>query len=377
MIVDARKVPPRTTIRTDVCIVGAGAAGITAALEFAPSSHDVFVLEAGAPGKKSAQDSLRGVIEATNGPDGNSIHPPLETLRQRRLGGTTGSWGGRCVPLDGIDFERRGGRAESGWPISRDDLLPYYRRAQRYCEAGEFDYSASTSLPAAAPFLLGGGKQARFTDDKLVRYSTPTDFGTRYKVELASSRNIRLLHHANALRLEPNPAGTSIEAAVVASEPGREFRVRARAFILAGGGLETTRLLLVSSQQVGRPIGSGYALVGQRYMTHLDGFVGDLSFRGPAPRAAFSYEWTNDGVYCRRMLCLTDETIRAKELPNFASALYMPSPHDPSHGDALLSAYALIKEGLYRTKAGFKSRRHGLSRSGGFAIRPHLRNIAR
>lgn len=305
------------------------------------------------------------------------MHPPLETVRQRRLGGTTGAWGGRCVPLDEIDFERRDYVRESGWPISREDLLPYYRRAQRYCEAGAFDYKSGTSLPGAPPFLLSEGARARFTDDKLVRYSPPTDFGTRYKAKLESSRNLRVFHHANVLCLESDSTGTRAEAALVASAPGREFRVEAQLFILAGGGLETTRLLLVSSQRAGRPFGSGHALLGRHYMTHLDGFVGKIRFSGPAPPSAHSYERTSDGVYCRRMLGLTEKTMRTEGLQNFTSVLYMPAPDDPSHGDALLSAYALVKETLFRTRTGFKSRRHGLSRSVGFSPGSHLRNVLR
>jgi choline dehydrogenase-like flavoprotein len=382
LLSDARPISPGTVLRCEVCIVGAGAAGITAALELGAAKVDTLLLEAGGLRQsKGSQSALReGSETAESLPNAGRIgskHPPLETIRQRRLGGTTGAWGGRCVPLDPIDFEQRDYLTGSGWPITRSDLDPYYRRAQSYCEVGAFEYSSHQALPNEPSFLLQESMRAAFTDDKLLRYSPPTDFGTRYRPYLHQSAHIRVLYQANVLRLELDGDGKRVSRAVVATAPGRDFFVEARIFVLAGGGLETTRLLLASSRHSHVPMGTGDALIGHYYMTHLDGFVGSLRFSGPDPRPAYSYERSHDNIYCRRLICLNDETLRNEGLLNFSAVLYMPEPEDATHADGLLSAYALAKESMYRARLGFKSRRHGMRRTKRFAVRPHVRNIVR
>ena len=47
MIDDANQVEPGRTLYADLCIVGAGAAGISLALQFAGTGHSVLLLESG------------------------------------------------------------------------------------------------------------------------------------------------------------------------------------------------------------------------------------------------------------------------------------------------------------------------------------------
>jgi choline dehydrogenase-like flavoprotein len=324
------------------------------------------------------QESLAGEVELSEPNrtiEPSSLHPPLDTLRQRRLGGTTGSWGGRCRPLDPVDFEKRPYIEGSGWPFRRADLEPYYRRAQVYCEAGAFEYSSREAIRGSPPFLLPQGVAARFTDRELLRYSRPTDFGKTYRGRVRKSTRIRAMHHANVLRLEMSGDGALVDGAVAASVPGREFRVEADSFIVAGGGLETTRLLLVSAGNAGGSIGTSRGMLGHYYMTHLDGFVGRVKFLSAPPQPAYTYEVTRDGIYCRRLICPTEETLKKEGLLNFSSVLFMPPTEDPGHGDGLLSAFALAKQALYRGRIGFKSRRHALRRSAQLDTRSHVRNI--
>lgn len=55
----------------------------------------------------------------------------LEETRLRFFGGTVNIWGGRCAPLDDIDYQRRPWVSHSGWPITAEDLTPYFERVQR------------------------------------------------------------------------------------------------------------------------------------------------------------------------------------------------------------------------------------------------------
>jgi choline dehydrogenase-like flavoprotein len=377
MLIDARELAFDAIVTCDVCIVGSGAAGTSAALELSDRGYDVVLLEAGAIRRtREYQATYQGEVRSS-GLDEGSMHPPLDTVRVRKLGGTTGAWGGRCIPLDPIDFEVREYVDDSGWPITRDSLDPYYRRANAYCEAGEYEYSAKRALAVAEPFLLTDRVTAEITDEKLLRYSRPTDFGKVYRERLTRSRRARVLYHANVLRLQLGASGERVESAVVASAPGREFRVNARFFVIASGGLDTTRLLLESGTRSRSGVGSGHRLIGRYYMTHLDAFVGSLRFDGVPPTAAHQYELSRDGIYCRRLVCLTPEAQRSNRLLNFSAVLYMPLPDDAAHGDGLLSSFALAKDLLYRTRSGFKSRRHGMRRELSPSRAAHVMNVVR
>jgi choline dehydrogenase-like flavoprotein len=131
------------TLAFDVCIAGAGAAGITLALELEASGRRVCLLEAG--GLEPPP------LDSDHPYAGESVGQPYDLLltRLRYFGGTTNHWGGWCRPLDEIDFQKRPGVPLSGWPIKRSDLDLYYRRAARICEIEpDFDYDR---LPVSGP----------------------------------------------------------------------------------------------------------------------------------------------------------------------------------------------------------------------------------
>src|SRR5215470_8753780 len=124
MIEDSSQLNEGETLHADVCIVGAGAAGITLAVELAGTGVRVLLLESG--GLKPEKDTQRLYEGAVAN---ERLHSPPHRYRERRFGGSTTIWGGRCVPLDPIDFESRDYMSGSGWPLSREALLPYYSRA--------------------------------------------------------------------------------------------------------------------------------------------------------------------------------------------------------------------------------------------------------
>ena len=128
MHVDARTIENDTLIEGDLCIVGAGAAGITLALQFLNSPLRIILLEGGGFDYEPAlQDLYRGK-------NAGLPYYSLESARLHYFGGTTGHWAGYCSEYDDIDFRKRDWVPGSGWPVSRDDLDPYYRKAAEILE---------------------------------------------------------------------------------------------------------------------------------------------------------------------------------------------------------------------------------------------------
>src|SRR5262245_56383882 len=136
---DARQEEAGSIIEADLCIIGSGAAGITIAREFIGSSVRVCLLEAGGlsitPGVAD-----RSVIDNVGREYPHRDYPHKDGPRLRLFGGTTNHWGGECVPLQPIDFEKLDWINFSAWPYAYDELEPYYRRAHAVLGIGAFDY---------------------------------------------------------------------------------------------------------------------------------------------------------------------------------------------------------------------------------------------
>jgi choline dehydrogenase-like flavoprotein len=328
VITDSRSIPANAELKCDLCIVGAGAAGITLALQFVQSRLQVVLLESGGEKLESEQQLLN------HGEVVDEVHPPAHLYRQRRLGGSTAIWGGRCVPLDEHDFRVRRHVPLSGWPFDRSMLQPFYERAQSLLEVGAFDYFASADLRGNSRFIEGF-RDPDMLVDSLERFSPPTNFWKRYRAELAKSAPVVVIKHATCLRLCGDQVVTGLECA---GARDLRFMVRARCVVLAIGGLETVRLLAHSGY------GNRSRMLGRTYMCHIEATLGELRL-SPANRAVqFGFERTNDGIYCRRRFTLRAEKQNALGILNAAIRLHHASVVDPSHRQPVLSAMYLTKK---------------------------------
>jgi choline dehydrogenase-like flavoprotein len=365
---DTRDVPDGEVLSADLCIVGAGAAGISIALELADSSIDVLLLESGGlQPEKATQDLYAGTVADER------LHSPPDTYRQRRFGGTTTIWGGRCMPLDAIDFEYRDFMPNSGWPIDRSALMPFYPKANRLCEAGAFSYTASEAFEQPLRPMIEGFESGHFSTDSLERFSCPTDFGARYGHRLRAAPNVRVLLHGNVTHVQLDAGGERVESLVVRTLGGKTLRATAKQFVLAAGGLEVARLLLASRDVHTRGIGNSGDLVGRYYMCHLAGTIGALRLERPLGAVWNGYDVSDEGVYCRRRIALRPETQRQHRIGNFVARLHHPRITDPSHRNAILSLLFLAK---FVIPYEYGKRLHGGERASLRAWLHHARNVA-
>jgi choline dehydrogenase-like flavoprotein len=263
VLTDARTVLAGSVLRADVCIVGAGAAGIALARRMRGTGRRVALLESGGFEPDAATQALcRGAL--TGEPMGFfGAHPGIDFMRIRQFGGSTNHWGGWCRPLDPADFEVRDLVPDSGWPFARDALDPWYADAQAVCQLGPFEYEAAYWIDreAGQPVL-----ETEQLQTSMFQLSPPTHFGDVYRDELVNADDVELCLWANVVDLPL--AGDRVAAATVATLTGNQFRVEAATFVLATGGIEVPRLLLACNRDRPAGVGNAHDLVGRYFADH-------------------------------------------------------------------------------------------------------------
>ena len=266
-------------IDVDLCIVGAGAAGITLARALRGTKLQIALLESGGFEFDVASHHLYYADLHADLCADTEQFPILVMHRLRYFGGSTNHWGGRCRRLDPEDLQERSWVPDSGWPIQYAELARHYPAAEEVCQVRSFDYEPADVMAADLPPVdLAGSPDL---DTRVFHYSPPTRFGTRYRKEITEADNIQVFLHANVTEFVPVDSLAAIERVRVVSLEGKRLEVRARAFVLATGGIENARLLLNSDRHAPGGIGNGHGLVGKYFMDHPHLRVGDVIFTDP------------------------------------------------------------------------------------------------
>lgn len=372
MFIDARTIFPAITLRADVCVVGAGPAGIVLALELARAGKDVLLVESGGTAFDRATQSL-GEATIANA----ARHAPLSHATRRQFGGTSAIWGGRCVPLDPVDFEVREYMPDSGWPISHGEMAGYYPIACEYAGCGPADFSSASALRGSQATIVPGLPDGGVTSSGLERWGSPTDFGRRYRNDIAGNRRITCLLNATctSVEFEDNPAhATSLR---ISTPGGHRLTVKASMFVLAGGGIATTRLMMVSNRVHRDGLGNHSGMLGRFYMGHLSGKIADIGFSTDVDRTIFGFERDAAGSYCRKRFTISSEQQKMHRLLNCALWLDNPRLADPDHRSGILSLaiLALSTPALSRRLAPDAIVAAAVGGAGEFPRMPHLRNI--
>ncbi len=330
MQLDARKLPARTALDADICIVGAGPAGLALAREFIGSKATVLVLESGGLNSDTrAQELNEGAV--IGGP-----YAGLRQTRHRQVGGTAHLWnssvgneiGAKYVPLDPCDFDELADGAHTQWPFEYHHLEPYYRRAQAVCGLGPLTYEAEDWSDDKHPLLRLNVDQLR---TKVYQCGVGHLFTDLYPREIAQSVNITLCHHATICGLKMQNSTQAVEAGF-ASLSRNQFCARAKIFVLAAGAIENARLLLLSGDGASDAPGNRYDWVGRCFMEHPRDYALTLIPRSPElfQQATFyDLHSARDGTIVGGRIALDSRTIRDAGLPN-ASITLMPRVKSPA-----------------------------------------------
>jgi choline dehydrogenase-like flavoprotein len=323
MIRDIRTSGAPELLDADVCIVGAGAAGIAIAREFISTPYRVILLESG--GFRREQ-RLQKLYQASC--IGEHYYQPLDACRSRFFGGSTNCWGGICTPLSPIDFEERPWIPWSGWPISWSDMAPYLVRGHRLCSTGPFLYGSGAweqiglnphqfDPTLFRPLVWHFNSRAEFD----------LSFGRRFRSELRRAANVEVLLHANVTELIAGENGSAVERARIrtldADNHGAgDHQVRARIFILACGGIDNARLMLASTGANPNGIGNERGLVGRFFHEHLQLPCGLLvAPHGGSEAARYSRLYPLGGTACSPGLELSPATQTACRVPNVSISI--------------------------------------------------------
>ena len=339
----------------DVAIVGGGAAGLVIAHALSGKGLQVALLEGGGTKREGrSQELYRGEIADPQ------THPSLDNYRVRAIGGTSRIWGGRVIPFDPIDFEERAWVPGSGWPFGFETLAPWYREAVGAADGGRYAYTPETALPGSQA-ELAPGLDGPYVTTTVERFSKPTNFWRRHGEALTRAGDVSVFLNASVTAVRLRADGGAVDRIEVTMPDGARHDVRARRYVLALGGLETTRLLLASNDVKPAGIGNDHDHLGRNYMSHLCTTAGHIAFAAGRRDIAYDYERDGEGIYLRRRLWLNEAAQREFGLLNTTFRTHLPDPGDPAHGDAILSAMFLVKDlVLYEYGRKFSERRVGL-----------------
>lgn len=281
MFLDVRTLPEGGVVEADICIVGAGPAGIVLASELSGGGLDVVVVESGGRVAEPADQDLCA------GPSVGDLNADLGRSRMRAFGGAGRLWGGNCAPFDDIDFERRPWVPDSGWPIPRAEMDRFYDRAAAYFKLGGLGYRPEGPPPGGARLAVDPDRLV----EKVFRHS-PVMFDVDYADRMARGV-VRVLTHATAVELELDESLATVSRLWLASPGGARRAVAARRFVLAAG-LDNARLLLLSNRQKPAGIGNDHDAVGRYLMEHVNVKGGRILAAG-SRRIARTYDVEHNG----------------------------------------------------------------------------------
>lgn len=329
----------------DVCIVGAGPAGIACALRCQRRGLRTLLIEAGGERPVPGHPDIIAADIAEP-----QWHDPPDIISAAALGGTSHWWGGRSVPLDPVDFRE--------WPIRYEDLLPWYEAA------GEF-FGAKGVHDSPAP-----GSFARLSHFHATRDETwcpQINMSKRWRTALHAADGPVVVAHARVTGLIHD---SGVVAGLRVKAGSADHTARARHVVLACGGLGGLRLLLLAQRETPALFGGPDGPLGVGYMGHLTGTIADFAPARLEDADAFAFRPIGDDIYARRRITARDAIVIGDGIPNIAFWIDNAYNENPAHGSSVASA-KYVAARLARQLATLGRQRDNAD------LKPHLDNVAR
>ncbi len=372
MHIGAERLSSGAQLHADVAIVGAGPAGIVLALELASTRRRVLLIESGGVG-------FDGDVQQLGDTDGSDdCHVPMSLATRRQIGGASNLWGGRCVPFDPVDFEAREINGNVKWPVRYDEIQRYFQRACEWCVCGDAVFRANSIPELGGRSLVPGLPEGAVSGEALERWSLPTNFRKEYYSALKRASAVTLVTNLTCTEVVCDDAGTGVAHLLAESVTGKKVEISAAQYVLACGGLETTRLLFASNRYHTAGLGNHAGHLGRWYMAHVEARVARVQFCTPPAETIYGYERDREGVYLRRRLTFSQDFLEREQLPNTALWLVNPDLGNPSHGSPVLSfAYLMLASPLGRRLVAEGIRQAHLKGDRGASIYAHIKNVLR
>ncbi len=359
----------------EVCVVGAGPAGIIFSLEYSKLNpgHTILLIECGSKGT-----TINRLDDSIKNANPQNHHDPYDCTN-KGLGGSTISWGGRCVMYDEIDFMPHGDVDEDcTWDLDfYKDTLKWLDCSSQYFKCGNKGLFDLNKIERLTPRSIAENfKSDVLTDTHLERWSLPTRFGKQYRKEIENSQSIHLLTGYYADLLNPREDKQGIDSLTIKPlNSDAIYSIRAKQFIVTAGGQESTRLLL-KSQAIFSSLPKLPAALGKYYQGHTSGKIAYIKFYGDPNKTDYEFIRDKEGIYLRRRFQFTTEALIKNKLLNIAFWLDNPPYHDPSHGNGTLSfIYLMITAPMLRKKLLPPAIAHSMSGGKSITRFPHILNV--
>ena len=311
----------------DCCVVGAGPVGLAFAMEAVDAGARVLLVDAGNSTSAKQVPSSSGQRTHVVDP---ARHAPLEMTVRRGVGGTSRLWGGRCVTFEPIDFDKRDYVPDGSWPITGDDVTPWYMSAARHLDCGPPVFRSE------APDWPG---MSNFGMSNLERWSRQPRLAPRLGARVLAHPQVATLLDTRLVDLDLADDGSI--SALVAEHDGARIRLRADNYVLAMGGLETTRFLLDVQRRLPTAFGGVDGPLGRYYMGHTTGSIAEIVLDDPARVTDLDFVRDEHDSYVRRRFTLTENAQRHHRVLNTSFYLDNPAFYDYEHHNATLSAVFL------------------------------------
>lgn len=262
MISDLEDYESGATFEADICIVGAGVAGLTLAREFLGTSVCVLILESG--GRKD-ESRTQGLYET----DVVGLpHEGVHNGRFRVFGGSSTRWGAQLMTFDAADFGVRRHVNCDAWPIPHAAVRDSYRRAEEVLAVNALSYEDDLWSEFGVEPIPFDPLKLRFRFSKWAAFKD-RNLAKSVGKDCFAADNVHVLLHANVTEVALAPDGKSVTRLELKTLSGKQAKAICARYVVCCGAIETARLLLASNGVAPTGVGNDRDLVGRYFQDHI------------------------------------------------------------------------------------------------------------